>query len=269
MSVLITGSTDGIGLATAKQLVGQGVDVALHGRNPDKLDAALADVKGASKGSTVTAFAADLSDLEQVASLAETVLDSGSAPRVLINNAGVFKTPSPIAANGLDVRFVVNTLAPVLLTHRLLPAMSVDARIVNLSSAAQAPVSLAALSGEQSLSEFDAYAQSKLALTMWSQGMGESLTASGQMMVAVNPGSLLASKMVTEGFGVAGSDIGIGVDILCRAGFSEEFANAGGRYYDNDAKTFAPPHADASDPEKTQSVVDAIYALLGELGHPV
>ncbi|GHD35110.1 SDR family NAD(P)-dependent oxidoreductase [Halioglobus pacificus] len=82
MSVLITGSTDGIGLATAKQLVGQGVDVALHGRNPDKLDAALADVKGVSKGSTVTAFAADLSDLEQVASLAETVLYwTAAAPR--------------------------------------------------------------------------------------------------------------------------------------------------------------------------------------------
>jgi NAD(P)-dependent dehydrogenase (short-subunit alcohol dehydrogenase family) len=88
----------------------------------------------------------------------------------------------------------------------------------------------------------DAYAQSKLGITMWTRHMAEELGQAGPMVVAVNPGSLLASKMVKEGFGVAGSDLSIGADILTRAALSDEFAAASGRYFDNDAKRFAPPH---------------------------
>ena len=76
---------------------------------------------------------------------------------------------------------------------RLLPA---DGRVVNLSSAAQASVDLDALSGERQLDHGGAYAQSKLALTMWTAAMAHSLADSGPLLVAVNPGSLLATKMV-------------------------------------------------------------------------
>ncbi len=84
------------------------------------------------------------------------------------------------------------------------------------------------------LDDMGAYAQSKLAITMWSRIMAEKLK-DGPMIVAVNPGSLLASKMVKEGFGVAGNDLSIGADILTRATLSDEFANASGKYFDNDS----------------------------------
>ena len=171
--------------------------------------------------------------------------------------------PDPMTPDGMDARFVVNTLAPYLLTKRLRPLMSADARIVNLWSAAQAPVNVDALLGRVRVGDMDAYAQSKLALTMWSRQMG--LEQGGPLVVAVNPGSLLASKMVKEGFGVAGSDLSIGADILVRASLSDEFADASGAYFDNDAGHFGDPHLDALDSEKSARIVEAIEEALRRL----
>lgn len=108
------------------------------------------------------------------------------------------------------------------------------------------------------------YAQSKLALTMWSRHLALSLGEDGPVVVAVNPGSMLGSKMVKEAFGVAGGDIGIGARILVRAALSDEFTNASGRYFDNDAGQFAEPHPDAFDPRKAAQVVQAIDGLLSD-----
>jgi len=260
-TILITGSTDGIGLATARKLMQQGHRVLLHGRNPDKLaavEAELAELPGSCRG-----FVADLSRMTEVEALAEAVKAEVEALDVLINNAGIFRTPNPITAERLDVRFAVNTLAPYLLTRLLLPLVAESGRVVNLSSAAQAPVDANALTGQLQLTdEFNAYAQSKLAITIWSRVMAEELGTSGPAVIAVNPGSLLASKMVQEGFGVAGGDISIGADILIRAALSDEFADASGRYFDNDAGDFADPHADALDQAKCAAVMSAIRAVL-------
>ena len=110
----------------------------------------------------------------------------------------------------------MNTIAPYYLTQQLSSALDQDSRVVNLSSAAQAPVDPEALAGNVSLDHQEAYAQSKLALTMWSMHLGLDKAESDPMMVAVNPGSLLATKMVKEGFGIDGSDIGIGATIRPR-----------------------------------------------------
>ena len=82
------------------------------------------------------------------------------------------------------------------------------------------------------------------------------------MVVAVNPGSLLASKMVKEGFGIAGNDMQIGVDILCRAALSDEFADASGKYFDNDAGHFNQPHPAALDAGHAAAVMAAIEDLV-------
>ena len=265
-TILVTGSTDGIGLETAKRLVQAGHSVLLHGRNPAKLADAERALSALPGGGRVESYLADLSRMADVEALAKAVSDKHDHLDVLINNAGILKTPEPMTQDGLDVRFVVNTLAPVLLTQRLLPLLGASGRVINLSSAAQAPVDIAALGGKGRLADMEAYAQSKLALTMWSREMGLARTESGPVIVAVNPGSLLASKMVKEGFGVAGADIGIGADILVRAALTDEFAVASGQYYDNDNRRFADPHPDALDPRKSQDVVGAIEAALAQLG---
>lgn len=264
--ILITGSTDGIGLETARMLVSQGHTVLLHGRNPAKLAGVEKELSAVPGDGRVESYVADLSNMADVEALAKAVAEKHTMLDVLINNAGILKTPDTITPDGLDVRFVVNTLAPYLLTERLLPLLGTSARVVNLSSAAQDTVDPEALSGRIELADMPAYAQSKLAITMWSRHMAQALK-DGPAIIAVNPGSLLASKMVKEGFGIAGNDIRIGADILVRAALADEFAAASGKYFDNDAGQFAPPHRDALDQQKSEEIVHVIKTVLATL-HP-
>jgi len=267
-TILITGSTDGIGLEAAKTLVSQGHHILLHGRNPSKLaqtEQALSSLpdEGAHKGK-FESYMADLSDLSDVVALAKSIAEKHGKLDVLINNAGVFNTPKPLTQSGLDVRFVVNTIAPYLLTKELWPLLGPASRVINLSSAAQSPVDIKALLGQNFLPDGAAYAQSKLALTMWSRHMALSMKEKGPVIVAINPKSLLGSKMVKEAYGVAGANLSIGADILKRAALSDEFADASGQYFDNDTGRFASPHPDALDAEKSQEVVNTIERILAK-----
>ncbi len=261
-TVLITGSTDGIGLETAKKFVSLGHQVLLHGRNPAKL-AKVADTLAA-EGGQIESYIADLSRLADVEKMAQAIATKHDQLDILINNAGVFKTANPITADGLDVRLVVNAIAPYFLTQRLLPLMSEHGRIINVSSAAQASVSLEALSGKVRIpDDFEAYAQSKTAIAIWSKVLAEKYK--NLVILAVNPGSLLGSKMVKEGFGMAGKDLQIGVDMLTRAAFADEFATASGKYFDNDSKRLAIAHPDVENPQKSAAVVETIEKILAQL----
>ncbi|WP_299733433.1 SDR family NAD(P)-dependent oxidoreductase [uncultured Tateyamaria sp.] len=249
-TILITGSTDGIGLLTAKTLKDRGHQIILHGRSASKLAAAAAEV-----GGDAATYNADLSSLEATADLASAIRADHDHIDVLINNAGVYKVPNPVLPNGQDVRFVVNTLAPYALTKALLPIIPKDGRIINLSSAAQAPVDIRALTGEIKLDDMGAYAQSKRAIAIWTQQLAQDLP-DGPVFLAVNPGSLLASKMVKEGFGVAGNDLQIGANILSRLALDDAFVDASGKYWDNDSGSFASVAS-----ENASAVMTAIKEL--------
>jgi NAD(P)-dependent dehydrogenase (short-subunit alcohol dehydrogenase family) len=264
-TILITGSTDGIGLETAKMLVSLGHHVLLHGRNPSKLEEAEKMLSALPGGGRVESYVADLSRMAEVEALAKAVAEKHAKLDVLINNAGVYSAPDPVTQDGLDVRFAVNTIAPYLLTQQLLPLLGSSGRVINLSSAAQSPVDPEALVGRVKLSDGAAYAQSKLALTMWSRSMALSLKDDGLAFIAVNPGSMLGSKMVKQAFGVDGGDIRIGAEILSRAALADEFATASGQYFDNDSGQFASPHPDALNPQKSEEIVRVIEAVLVEI----
>ncbi len=266
-TILITGSTDGIGLEAAKALYSQGHHVLLHGRSSAKLEVADRKLSELAGNGRVESYLADLSRMANVEVLAQAIAETHGRLDVVINNAGILRTTDTFTDDGFDIRFAVNTFAPCLLTQRLLPLLQPGARVVNLSSAAQSPVNLEALAGRTKIpDQLNAYAQSKLGLTMWSRAMADAPQGNGLVFVAVNPGSLLATKMVKEGFGVAGNDIRIGSDILVRAALSDEFAQASGLYFDNDEGRFAAPHPDALDLQKCKDVVGAIEAFLAEMG---
>lgn len=258
-TILITGSTDGIGRATAQALINKGHKVLLHGRSLNKLEAVKREL---SQTGNIDAYQADLSDFTQVHQLAASVASDYQCIDVLINNAGVYKVPTKTAENGIDIRFVVNTISPYLLTKSLSPLLGPQGRVVNLSSAAQAPVEIAAFGAANCLSDDQAYAQSKLALTMWSRYMAQTQSNQGPSIIAINPASFLGSNMVKEAYGVPGKDLQIGVDILVRAALSEEFSAASGLYFDNDRGEFSDPHPDALNPAKNKAIAERIEEIL-------
>ena len=261
-TILITGSTDGIGYEAAKTLIEAGHTVLLHGRNPEKLAAKIEALQPLSSGGNLSGYICDLSSMAEVEQLAVSVAAKHDTLDVLLNNAGILKTSNPITAQGHDVRFLVNTFAPYRLARRLLPIIPTSGRIINLSSAAQNPIDFDALAGRKQLSEMEAYAQSKLAITIWSRALADEIGADGPLVVSVNPASLIGTKMVKEGFGIAGKDIRVGADILVESAIGKSFEGRSGEYFDNDAGAFGRPHSHAEDPAMIAKVMAAIEAVM-------
>jgi len=254
-TILITGSTDGIGKLAAIKLAKDGHHILLHGRNSDKLKNTILKVKEHSKDANVSGFVSDFSDLESVNEMIKEVSSEISKIDVLINNAGVFKSSNQTNKDGLDLRIVVNYLAPYVLTRGLLPLVnkSISPRIINLSSAAQASVSVAALRGDDILATQAAYAQSKLALTMWSFDFAKKNP--NIVTIAVNPGSLLNTKMVQEAYGKYWSSADKGADIIYDTALLDMYSGSNGKYFDNDAGSFNTAHGDAYDQKKISELM--------------
>lgn len=260
-NILITGSTDGIGKLVAIQLANDGYAVYIHGRSQAKVDATIAEIKKESGHQNIDGFVADFSDLNAIKVMASEVKQKLSNIDILINNAGVFKSPIDITQDGLDIRFVVNYLAPYLLTKELLPLLQKadDSRIINLSSAAQAPVNEAFCTGEQEVSVSEAYAQSKLALTMWSFYLAKEIDS---IVIAVNPGSLLNTKMANEAYGQHWSSADKGSNILYDLSTKAAYKDASGKYYDNDNGGFGLAHHDAYDPTAITKLINLTEKLI-------
>jgi len=270
--LLITGSTDGIGKLAATSLAAEGHAVYLHGRNAEKLQRTIEAVKAESGNANVSGYVADFSDLQSVRQLAAQLQKELPRLDVLINNAGIFKSPVERSdrpgSEGLDLRMVVNYLAPVVLTQHVLPLLEQagGARIVNLSSAAQSPVSLLALAGKATMGTQEAYAQSKLALTMWSFALAQQVRAS--TVLAVNPGSLLNTKMVQEAYGQHWWSADKGAKLLHDLALAKRYEGITGQYFNNDLGhprgDFGPAHADAYDAEKIDGLLTTTKRLLAD-----
>lgn len=265
-NILITGATDGIGFETAKILVSKGHSVIIHGRNGNKLESTRAALAQLNTDASIDVVQADLTAMNDVKSMVTDLPNREFKLDVLINNAGVFKMPNPVDSSGYDKRFLVNTIAPYLLVMLLREQFNPGGRVINLSSAAQSPVNINALLGNQALSDSAAYAQSKLALTMWNSELASTLSSSDLTFVAVNPGSFLGSKMVKEAYGSEGKDLSIGSEILVKAALDERFSAHSGEYFDNDIGTWAMPHPDGSNRAKCQQIVASMNKILNKHG---
>ncbi|MEM1337932.1 MAG: SDR family NAD(P)-dependent oxidoreductase [Bacteroidota bacterium] len=268
--ILITGSTDGIGKLAALQLAKEGHYLYLHGRDPKKLETVIREIRKEAHTKTVYGTVADFSALSQVQKMGNYTAMELSHIDVLINNAGVFKSARSHNAAGLDLRFTVNYLAPYLLTNIILPLLkrATRPRVINLSSAAQSPVDLAVLEGRKTLVFNETYAQSKLALTMWSVHLAEKHQELG--VIAVNPGSLLNTKMVQDAYGQYWSSASKGSTILYDLAVSDEFEGVSGAYFDNDKGDprgyLSRAHSDAYDPNKIQDLIHTTDRILKQQG---
>lgn len=136
-TILITGATDGIGKHLAKKLASQGHHIILHGRNPQKLELALQEVRAVSLRGRVSSYLADFSKLDDVYRFVEEIKRDFQSIDVLFNNAGLYAGKERKAsAENVELTFMLSVLVPYILTTELSPLLekAADGRVINTSS---------------------------------------------------------------------------------------------------------------------------------------
>ena len=235
-TILITGSTDGLGKKVALELAKQGATILLHGRNPEKGDEILKEIISLSKNSYVKYFNADLSSLQSVRNLGAEVLREYQNIDILINNAGIYLTNDvrQLSLDGYELNWAVNYLAPFLLTHLLLPALQKDdvTKIINVSSGAQYEIDFDDVMLDYKYSSRRAYAQSKHAQIMFSFTLAAQLKDSKIRVNALHPEKLMNTKMVIDAFGSAETTVDKGAENVIYLATSPEVENITGAYLD-------------------------------------
>jgi NAD(P)-dependent dehydrogenase (short-subunit alcohol dehydrogenase family) len=252
--ILVTGSTDGIGMITAHELARLGAIVLVHGRKLDTCRRTVTAIREDSGNGRVSSYVGDFSSLTEVRTLAGQMVYDLPKLDVLINNAGVgpgdlSDRNRRLSRDGHELLFAVNYLAPFLLTRLLLPVLgqSDSARIVNVTSAAQEEIDFDDVMLEKGYDPWRAYAQSKLALTMFTFDLAEDLKDRGMTVNCLHPGSLLDTKMVRESSVSPQGSAESGADVEAYVAIRPELEGRTGLYFDR--KTEARAHEQAYDPE--------------------
>lgn len=189
---LVTGATLGIGLVTARALAERGATVVAVGRNPERGQAALAEIKRRSGNDQVYLLLADLGSQAAIRQLAADFQQRFDRLHVLVNNAGALNMSRSLTVDGIETTWAVNHLAYFLLTNLLLDRLkaSAPARIINIASDAQrsGQINFADLQGEKSYSGGRAYSQSKLANVLFTYELARRLEGTGITANCVHPG---------------------------------------------------------------------------------
>ena len=136
-TILITGATNGIGKHLAKKFASEGHHVILHGRNPQKLELALQEVRAVSLRSRVSSYLADFSKLDDVYRFVEEIKQDFQSIDVLFNNAGLYAGKERKAsAENVELTFMLSVLVPYILTTELSPLLekAADGRVIKTSS---------------------------------------------------------------------------------------------------------------------------------------
>lgn len=192
--VLITGGNTGIGKATAIALARQGAQVVFTSRSREKGEAALAEIREASRRDDVTCMSLDLASLASVRSFAAEFLATHPRLDVLILNAGLMLVSRTDTVDGFEGTFGVNHLGHFALTGLLLARLkeSAPARVVVVSSdahrVARGGLDMDDLQSRKGYSSFTVYGRSKLANLLFTLELADRLKGSGVTVNALHPG---------------------------------------------------------------------------------
>jgi len=237
-TILITGSTDGLGKLVARHLAKQGASIILHGRNPEKGKKVLDEIRESTKNDKLKYYNADLSSLQEVNSLADTILLDFKTLDVLVNNAGVGGGPKnssqrELSKDGYELRFAVNYLSHFVLAYKLLELIkkSSPARIINVSSIGQEPLDFEDIMIEKGYDSLKAYRRSKLAQIMFTLDLAKELKEDNVTVNCLHPATLMNTNMVYEFFGRTMSTVESGAEALEYLITSEELENVTGEYF--------------------------------------
>jgi NAD(P)-dependent dehydrogenase (short-subunit alcohol dehydrogenase family) len=267
--ILVTGATDGLGRGVAERLAAGGASVLVHGRDDARGEATIRDIRDATGNERLRWYRADLASLADVRVLAERVTAEEPRLDALVNNAGIGTTlpgdgARQVSADGYELRFQVNYLAHYLLTRLLLPVLerSAPARIVNVSSAGQAPIDFDDVMLERHYEGYLAYCRSKLAQIMFTVDLADELADRGVTAIALHPGTFMPTKIVTH----AGIDpltpLEQGVDATVGLTTDPALDGVTGRYFDGRRESRANPQAgDAAARQRLRDLSDRLAGL--------
>jgi NAD(P)-dependent dehydrogenase (short-subunit alcohol dehydrogenase family) len=192
-TVLLTGATAGIGLASAVQIAADGAHLVLVGRSPQKLERAVADVSAAGAGAAES-LVCDFQSLDSVRALADEVLARYERLDVLVNNVGTVFAARTLTPEGVEATFAINHLGPFLLTERLkgLLTRSAPTRVVFTASTAhyRGTMDFDDLSFAHGYTTMRAYSRSKLANVLYARSLAAELEDAGVTVNALHPGAV-------------------------------------------------------------------------------
>ncbi len=222
--VVVTGATSGIGRVTARVLAAAGARIFIVARNREKAERIAEEIRrnaGDPMGpQRISVIIGNLSVMEEVRTVAERIRGETERLDALINNAGVFSALHQVTAEGNELTWAVNYLAPFLLTTLLLPLLKKTgtqqshARVINVASDSHRGMRLDFdnLQGERSYNSYRAYGRSKLACVMFTYEIARRLAAEGANIDvnALHPG------FVATGIGRSGNSL---LDFFARGVF--------------------------------------------------
>ena len=195
-TAIVTGGASGIGVETVRALAGAGARVVMPVRSREAGEKVAAEIRSSTGNRAVEVADMDLSDFASVRAFADQFVKSGSPLHILINNAGIMATPLHRIMGNLESQFGTNHLGHMLLTCRLVPAMSKGARVVELTSIGhrRSPIKFDDPNFETtSYDKWEAYGQSKTANVLFAIELNRRLEPKGINVYAVHPGGIMTN----------------------------------------------------------------------------
>lgn len=262
-TILVTGSTDGVGQWVAKRLAADGARVLIHGRDRKRGEALVETI---SKGRGAATFLpADLSSLANVRDLVDAVRRETDTLDVIVNNAGIGTAGNAreVSADGFELRFAVNYLAGFLLTRLLLPLLEKRApsRIVNVASAGQQAIDFDDVMLTRGYSGVRAYCQSKLAQILFTIDLAEELKGRAVTVNALHPATYMDTTMVRLSGARPISTVEEGGEAILQLAVSLALDGRSGLYFNGLREARADPQA--YDPAARKRLRKLSFGLVG------
>ncbi len=266
--ILVTGATSGIGKATALELLHRGQRLLIGARNEQSGNAVL-DEFHTLTGRTAEVVTGDLSSLASIHGMADSVRKAVPHLDVLINNAAVYKNTRQLTAEGFEMMFGTNHLAPFLLTHLLLDTLkaSGSARVLNIAAPSTSKLNFDDLQGEKNFNALSAFGASKMASLLFTFELARRLAGTGVTVNAIHPGLARSNimgdanfvvKLMTHLFSGTPEKAAQGI---VRVALDEEYATQTGKFFSQGKEI--QPDKYALDRDAQQKLWDVSMKLVG------
>jgi len=243
-TILITGSTDGIGKQSAIELAQVGSRIIIHGRNAEKCELTVKKIISLTGNLKIDYVVCDLSSLIEVKKMAESIKTQYEKLDILINNAGLYENEKIFTLDGYESTFGVNHLAHFLLTILILDRLksSAPSRIINVSSIAHSncDFDLENLNSEKYFNNYNAYAISKAANILFTYKLAEDLKETDVTVNSLHPG-VITTKLLRKGFNMQGASLEEGASTSVYLTSSPEVGGVTGKYFINSKESNSAP----------------------------